>query len=274
MIYRLQSLKYWLAGRRPEVGWREMLRFMTEPVYKKKALSAIDRVELDDGYRVVHLKNFERPLFYPAELPVESLYLSLSEQFYPGNWHDYEKLEETRVRHGDVVLDCGAGEGVFSLAVAGRCERVYTVEPLPRFVEALERTFAGVENVEVLPYALSDRAGRARLSPQDVSSSLQEEGESLVEVPAETVDNLRRSLGTRIDYMKVDVEGAEAAMMRGAESTLRECRPRLAVATYHVVGAAGEIKDFLEGLDVGYRVRFTGVAAREGEPFMLHAWCE
>jgi hypothetical protein len=58
----------------------------------------------------------------------------------------------------------------------------------------------------------------------------------------------------RIDFIKLDVEGAELNVLRAAEKTIRAFRPRLAVSVYHKEDDLIAIPDFLRGLNCGYKL--------------------
>ena len=56
-------------------------------------------------------------------------------------------------------------------------------------------------------------------------------------VPLTTIDKIVNELGLeRVDFIKMDIEGAEVAALTGARETLRRFRPRLAIAVYHREG--------------------------------------
>jgi hypothetical protein len=56
----------------------------------------------------------------------------------------------------------------------------------------------------------------------------------------------------RIDFIKLDIEGAELQALKGAEQTLRRHRPRLVIALYHDARDWADIPTYLDGLGLGY----------------------
>lgn len=159
------------------------------------------------------------------------------------------------VHPGDVVFDLGANQGVytcaFASAVGGR-GRVVALEPIPHQAARVRANVAlnGFENCTVVEKAISDRAGAASLHMGfgDTAASLIDDGQSSIEVKTTTVDLLVDELGLqRVDFIKLDVEGAEMMALRGAERTLRRFGPGLAVEAADPV-LFQEIRAFLTGL--------------------------
>jgi FkbM family methyltransferase len=57
----------------------------------------------------------------------------------------------------------------------------------------------------------------------------------------------------RLDFIKMDIEGAELHALQGATQTLMRFRPKLAIAVYHNLADFFEIPEYLNSLDIGYR---------------------
>ena len=73
-------------------------------------------------------------------------------------------------------------------------------------------------------------------------------------VPTTTIDEMfGGSDARRVDFIKLDIEGAELSALRGAEATLRRDRPKLAVAVYHDLEDFVTIPAYLHSLNLGYR---------------------
>jgi hypothetical protein len=78
--------------------------------------------------------------------------------------------------------------------------------------------------------------------------------EQTVELRTDTIDDLVVAGDlTRVDFLKVDVEGADLGVLEGAADTIREHRPRLAVACYHKPDDLAVLPDYVASLGVEYR---------------------
>lgn len=143
------------------------------------------------------------------------------------------------LRPESVVLDVGAYIGQYTLLAAKYVSagHVFAFEPHP---ESCQRLNVHVDrnrlaNVTVVPQAVGQIAGRMpfALTELDFNSRLlspdRPDG-SVVEVEVTTVDDVVRKAGLqRVNAMKVDVEGAEGLVLRGARETLARFHPLLIV---------------------------------------------
>ncbi|MHB8694004.1 MAG: FkbM family methyltransferase [Solirubrobacteraceae bacterium] len=142
------------------------------------------------------------------------------------------------VRPGDVVIDVGANVGVYTLLAAravGPSGRVYAVEPDPRNFELLSENIAlnGLHNVVPLPLATGAVPGRATLFRDRENAGLHSLAAANLEVAADsacvevvTLDEIVHRHGIRrVDVLKLDVQGAEGAVLAGAAGLLQN--PRL-----------------------------------------------
>lgn len=143
------------------------------------------------------------------------------------------------------VFDVGANFGYYSLLIAGRTHdkaQVYSFEPNPASMALLEdnralNQFAGVHPQAL---ALSDQAGTVELLvPAGGNEGLghlrsadtpDNPRETAVEVETLTMDAfVERENISRLDFVKMDVEGAEALVLSGAEKSLRRFRPLMLI---------------------------------------------
>ncbi len=157
------------------------------------------------------------------------------------------------VEPGHAILDIGANHGKFTKNFArlhdGRCP-VLAFEPLPYNFSILKRVTRGFPNVRRVNAAVSDRAGTADLfvpakqsgrispgaahlgettAPADFGTATARQVYKIT-VPTETLDALlARQPTPPIDLLKIDVQGAETYVFRGAASTLAAHHPAIYV---------------------------------------------
>ncbi len=128
---------------------------------------------------------------------------------------------------GDVVVDVGAGIGTeihrWSRSV-GPTGRVIAIEAHPRTFHQLRVfcTLNRLDNVTPIHRAVSDGSGMVRISDDEnylAASIVGTSGE--IEVACESLDDLLAGLGIeRVDYLKMNIEGAEVAALHGMGRTL------------------------------------------------------
>ena len=168
-------------------------------------------------------------------------------------------------RAGDVALDVGAcwGDTALWLAhVVGPGGHVHSFEPAPQNTELLMQNLSLnpqlAERVTVHESALGPRDHETVWMPDvfAAGATLQHEssGQNLLEMSTITVDSLVQTGAIeRVDFIKVDVEGADLGVLEGAARTIREQRPRLALAAYHKPDDLIKIPEFIASLGVPYR---------------------
>lgn len=177
----------------------------------------------------------------------------------PENYHE-RGLEALYFRPGGVGIDVGANVGLHSVAMAQSMAFVLAVEPDPRNFMALMDTLQRHRTFNVWPVcrALSDKEGMVEFrsaggqSRVGGTSSLYDGGaEPSLELPACPLDRLTWNLG-RVDFIKIDVEGHEHAVLRGAEGTLQRFRPTLLIENH-------------EQIEPGYGVDWAAIESWLGE---------
>lgn len=212
--------------------------------------------------RLRALRHRLKSLLRPVRLPILGGPLSGCRwSVFTGLHHvlgDYEP-SKTRVlgrviREGDVVYDVGAHTGYYTLLAslrAGEHGRVVAFEPRPinlRFLRGhLEAN--GIENATVVPAAVGARSGTARFDASRGTGTgrLSQTGELTVETV--TVDGVvRQGRFPPPDFIKVDVEGGELEVLRGAREVIETDAPRLLVAA-HGETLTQRVFDWLEARD-------------------------
>jgi FkbM family methyltransferase len=253
------------GGSLPDLAWN--LFSPTCTVLGGRRVRRVD--DAAGGLRAVWIAGVERPIFLPEQFDLHCMHHVLSEETYPRHWHFYA-TPETPVEKNDVVLDCGAAEGLFTLLSRERGAQVIAFEPHPLYFRALQRTFADDPQVQLIPAALGEAPGEAFLSDGDVAAHVLQDGG--VPIAIDTVDAVCDRLRIVPTYLKADIEGFEAKMLAGAEETIASHHPKIAMTTYHDENDARELMATLRRLWPGYRFKTRGISDRHGKPVMLHAW--
>lgn len=130
-------------------------------------------------------------------------------------------------------LDLGAftGDTVagFLKATGGKYDRIIAVEPDRKSFVRLMKNTAGLENCRLVNCGVGSRYETAAFAVGGGRNAARaEEGE---QITFDTVDNI--VLSRPVTYIKMDVEGQEAAAIAGAAGTIRRYRPKLLVSAYH-----------------------------------------
>lgn len=170
------------------------------------------------------------------------------------------------VRRGDVVMDCGACLGLYTLrALSMGAKRVIAIEPSPQNLECLRLNVEmhGVQDrVDIVPSGIWDQTTQLRLrkqagNPAADSVALAYRGSRPGPlVPVEPIDRITRALDLdQLDWIKMDTEGAERAGLRGAQGTLRRFHPRIVVAMEHRFDDPREIPRLVASISSRYRWR-------------------
>ena len=198
--------------------------------------------------------------FHSIGYPIEGFFYGPSD-FMIKQYQYTKSSPSVLAQSGDVVIDGGACWGDTALYFAnliGENGKVYSFEFVPDNIDIMHRNLALnpllASRVEIVPMALSDTSG------EKLSYSANGPGTRITNGPqdmsfAETVtidDFVERQSIDRVNFIKMDIEGAELSALRGAEKTLRKFRPKLAICLYHSLDDFTLIPEFLNKLDLSY----------------------
>jgi FkbM family methyltransferase len=141
-------------------------------------------------------------------------------------------LVAAHVKKGDVVLDIGANIGYYTLLFArqvGETGRVFAFEPDPVNFSLLKRNVQrnGYRNVELIQKAVAAQTGTLPLYLSDDNRGDHRvydshDGRPSIEIEAVSLDDFFKDFGGRIDFIKMDIQGAEGGALRGMAGLLRK----------------------------------------------------
>lgn len=156
---------------------------------------------------------------------------------------------------GDIVIDGGGCWGDTALYFADRAPKgkVFVFEFEKRNLEVLRRNLARnprlAERIEIVEKALWSKSGET-LHFADAGPGTRI-GSGSIAVESMSIDDFTAEL-PRVDFIKLDVEGAEIPVLHGAQNTIRTFAPKLAVSIYHSIRDLLTIPGLLS--ELGYAV--------------------
>ncbi len=153
-------------------------------------------------------------------------------EYCPDEWTALRQL----IKPGMNVIEVGANMGTHSVDMARACApgTFYAFEPQPRLFQIMAGNLAlnGIDNALAYPDGCGEAEGEAVLPRIDYDRngnfggvSLEEEGDG-IRIRVRTIDSLGLD---QCGLIKIDVEGFEPRVLRGAADTIRRCRPALYV---------------------------------------------
>jgi FkbM family methyltransferase len=188
--------------------------------------------------------------------------------------HTYDLfLHQYRPKEGDTIIDVGAGTGwetlTFSTGV-GMSGRVISIEAHPRVFRCLSKMHAEnrLNNVTLLQTAVADQEGEVQLT-----DSLDHEANSIIgvpsgiRVPCTTLEHIFRSQGlSRVDFLKMNIEGAERLALSGMGEMVRKTKNVL-IACHDFLADMGGPNEFRTKAEVIAFLEQNGfvVSIRESE---------
>lgn len=163
-----------------------------------------------------------------------------------------------RIKPGSIVLDCGANYGTFTRRALNRgAAKVVAIEINPDMQEALRRTFAKeIREGKVVVYGKGVWDQETELDLHGDSVVMERKG-APARLPVTTIDHIVSELQLpSVDFIKMDIEGAEKNALRGARATLLKFAPTMAISAEHLPDDAQAIPAQVKELAPGLRMQF------------------
>ena len=256
--FRLAAIK--AVGRSPVCPWKDALaadrNFQDQVRISNQILAASKVVEKDPaGY---HLVETPHGRWWIPEGNDYVLPFNLAEQerevYGTGGY---------TVHPGDVVLDCGANVGTWTRpALDHGAKLIVGFEPAPENIESYRRNFKAeidAGRVILVPKGVWDKDDVLLLRRDPHNSAADSfvmlaDGTPGVRAPLTTIDEVVADLKLdRVDYIKMDIEGAETRALEGARATITKFHPRLAIAAEHGPDDEVRLQKVVQGLWSGYQ---------------------
>ncbi len=200
---------------------------------------------------------------------------------WPPRWARLDAVPVVPVKAGSIVIDAGGhlGESTNHALKMG-AELVVAIEPDPLNAEAFRRNLADpikAGRVKLIEKALWDSEGTLTLHRHETSAqttaALGSAHGAEISVPMTTLDRIVQELNLeRVDFIKMDIEGAEQPALRGAVQTLKQNRPILAIGSYHKRDDLDGIPRIVQGAEPRYTMTPLRCLMASGrvKPYLLY----
>ena len=239
--------------------WRMLSLFVTYPIafpallgyrisknqrfldilYKIRSLT--HGIPVGNGLRLSKQKGYQL-LFPSREDP------NFEDVFFRNVYFPYKPQSE------DIIFDIGAHMGFFTIKNANKVQRVFAFEPDLRNYGFLLKNIKlnKMANVIAYHYAVGETNGSIFLKPSygqgRTSVTATDTG---IKVDVRSIDSMANTINSSPSVIKIDTEGFEIPILKGAKKVLRKNKPKLLVASYHYPTEALEVVQYLS--TKGYR---------------------
>ena len=189
-------------------------------------------------------------------------------------------LEFMIPKPGKCLVDIGASIGSWTFNIAKRGFEVYAYEPSPKAYEVLRERAKKYCNVHVFGYALGENDGIGRLgyTAFGLSGTMDEEfnipGSKTIDIAMRKLDSL---MIIQIGVIKIDTEGYEVPILKGAKNTIQKWQPTLIIEVHQDTGDAlktfseelTRIKNILKEFGYNWRVHYRPNGLHDLQPHVI-----
>lgn len=213
-------------------------------------------MQMIDTITEIDFSIFEKNDFLDA---LQNGYLNLEcEYYYAGKMKDWYSYHNIRIEKNDVVVDCGASCGAIhdstpNYFIEATENTIYAFEPEPRAYGFLKEEMKEYKKVKVLNVAVGEKNEKMYFHIGKYSDSciVDQPTENSIEVDVVKIDDVVEG---RVDFIKMDIEGAELAALKGAAQTIKKYKPKLAICVYHKPDDILTIPNFIKELNPKYKI--------------------
>ena len=205
----------------------------------------------------------------PEAALAQALDVNLIENFLLGG---YSLTNRCEVHAGETVFDLGVFNGNSTIDLARRAGANGTVigfEPNPAMAE-IARQNCALMNVtpKIETMAASNEVGELRFRKAGAASRIDPTGD--IVVPCSTIDQyVSEHQITKVDFIKLDIEGHEVPALEGMKATITDHKPKIAVCVYHLASDLRLIPRLIRDCHPGYKFFIRHRARHDGEIIMF-----
>ena len=189
-------------------------------------------------------------------------------------WPQYFGMDFLKLGDNGILVDCGAyiGDSIETYCDhVNSYKKIYAFEPDNANIEEMRKLISDkdLHDVEIIPYATYSKKTVLEYDMRGgIDSRIAEYGkynsDNIVRLETETIDNVVGD--DNVTYIKMDVEGSEMEALRGAERTIKRCKPICGISAYHKKDDIIQIYKLLHEYNPDYKFYF-----REHRPLAIDA---
>jgi len=245
---------------------------------RNELISKIESEELypdkDYNYRLLNLKKIGIPVILFDN--VKGIHNTFLFEQYRYNQNDII-IEASK---GDIIFDAGGGLGNSALYFSTKIKnsgRIYTFEFINSNIEILRKNLSLnpnlEENIELVKTPLWSKSDQELFILEDGASSmitLHSLNESSKSIKTISIDDfVKRNKISKVDFIKMDIEGAELHALMGAQETLVKFKPKLAISVYHDLKHYYKIPQYINSLNLNYKMYLDHFSVRWSESVLF-----
>lgn len=262
ILWRINLIIAKISGQLKRLGWIHVLKILLHKPLVKPVEFSLITLDINAGiglYKSDYLPNLWIPLQNDPGCDIDH-YL-----------YKYDLYHNTYIGDlvckGDTVIDCGGYIGLFTLWCLNKgAKRVIVVEPEKRNCECIKRNLSSyIDSGKVI---LIEKGAWSNHGTMDLSltesgvghsliSGIEAVGSTLVEVIE--IDSVIQ-YGERINFIKMDIEGAEREALIGAKRIIGKDKPKMFICSYHLPDDPQVITNIVLQIRPDYSIDYTGFA--------------
>jgi FkbM family methyltransferase len=249
-----------------------------------KGVNKIEEIANENDYLESKFMNWHLPLvdLNKWNIPIQLYFppIGIYSDFFVKQYEFNNGNKIIKAKKGDYVIDAGGCWGDTALYFAnevGEDGKVFAFEFIPSNLDIFYKNLA-------LNPAMEKRVSVVKRPVWEISEetmyyidngpgsrvSKEKEGSYNGIVTSLSIDDLvSENYIPRIDFIKMDIEGAEPYALKGAIETIKKFKPKLAIAIYHSLSDFVNIPIFLHELDLGYELHFAHCSIHEEESILF-----
>lgn len=212
------------------------------------------------GDVVAHTEEFQWLYDRLDDVKSKETFLSYLNQRISGDYGWVENLydpnhyfaEDVIKLENEIFIDCGAftGDTIQGLLAKSKPQKVFAFEPDEKNYQTLVKNFADNDNIVCLKLgAFSKKTTLSFAGGNADASKIVDDGTIQIEV--DSIDNVLN--GEKATFIKMDIEGAELEALKGAQNTIRNYHPKLAISAYHKFEDLFTLPQYIYSLDNSYK---------------------